>query len=138
MDIHAVDLDKTPRAPERLIYVGNYPRPYGINEQDTWNMRSYVAAVLANGLRMIMAYGHHVIDESAYDRIAGLLEFYATDHGDVLYEHIDWSRDNLDLWEGQPGFDEYFEKSVLMDTIKEDYIEESLAWLAEHWGELWD
>lgn len=149
VDSHAIDLNSERKKP-RLIYLGNVPRPYGINESDTWGMDHYMAAVLANGLRMLVAYGNAVRDVDEYERIASLLEFYSEDYGKALSENIDWSNDPDDTFDDLiewlnaedrskwPGMNEYCEKSSIIDEIKEVYIREALDWLRDHWGELWD
>lgn len=149
-DSHAVDLSKKRSRPSRLIYLDNVARPYGINEQDIWNMDGHMAAVFANGLRMLAAYGHAVIDKDEYELIASKFEFYAMDHGSVLHENIDWSNDpdqdtedlldwvNANDRSRWPGMNEYAEKSDAIDIMKQVYIQEALEWIAKHWRELWD
>jgi hypothetical protein len=144
-----VNMDRKRKTPNRLIYLGNESRPYGINERDTWNMSTYMAAIMANGLRMINAYGHLCRDEEEYERIASKLEFYSIDYNKELHDNIDWSNDDQDLlqvdengyWispEEQPGFDEYCKKSEQIEYWQRMYMLEGLNWLSEHWGELWD
>jgi hypothetical protein len=144
-----VNLNRERKVPNRLIYLDNEPRPYGLNERDTWNMSSHMAAVMANGLRMLVAYGHLYRDEEQYELIASKLEFYATDCNSVLYDNIDWSNDDEDFIQvdengywispaGQPGFDEYCIKSEQIEYWQRVYMTEALQWLSEHWGELWD
>jgi hypothetical protein len=138
------------RKEPKLIYLGNTARPWGINEADTWWMDGHMAAVLANGLRMLVAYGHCVRDEEQYEYIASKLEFYACDPEITLYDYIDWSKDEnhgemltdeKGIWispKGQPGFDEYCEKAEVIKEIQIAGMKEALAWLADHWAELWD
>lgn len=149
-DVHALDLDREPRKPERLIYLGNTPRPYGVNEPDLYAADIHLAAVLANSLRMLSAMSHAVIDHDEYERIASKLEFYAIEPERALYENIDWSNDPTHgqivtdengVWQspaGEPGFDEYYAKSQQIKHWQKQYMKEALAWLSEHWGELWD
>ena len=137
------------RKPERLIYLGNHARPYGVSEPDTWGMDTYFAAAIANGLRMLVAYGHCVRDEAEYERIAGYLEFYGNCPEDALFRNIDWSRDdeNIPLTDengywispaGQPGFDEYCEKSAVIDEVRLQYMKKTMTLVGDHWGDLWD
>lgn len=143
----AIELGRVRRQPNRLIYLDNVPRPYGINEADTWSLDSHLAAVMANGLRMLVAYGHCVRDEAEYERIASKLEFYATDDS-ALHAAIDWSNDaedddllswlNADDRSAWPGMNEYAEKSAQIEYWQRQYMSEALAWLTANWGELWD
>jgi hypothetical protein len=143
--IQPIDFARVRKPPTRLIYLGNVSRPYGIAETDTWNMNSHLAAVMSNGLRMLIAYGVGVRDEKEYERIAQKLEFYATDTS-VLHSYIDWSQDpdrdiGDDNWldtSDQPGFKEYCEKSEQIEYWQRHYMSEALDWLKVHWGELWD
>jgi hypothetical protein len=133
------------RKPAKLIYLGNYPRPYGVNEQDTWALDSHLANVMANGLRMLMSYGRHCWPEEM-EMIAAKLEFYAAESAEVCLDYIDFSNDEeRDLedpkwldFDGQPGFKEYCEKSRIIDEMRMVYMREALDWLKEHWGSLWD
>lgn len=147
--IQQINMDHNRTIPNRLIYLGSEPRPYGINEYDTWNMGGHLAAVMANGLRMLVAYGHLYRDEESYERIASKLEFYATDYASALYENIDWSNDDDNelltdengYWispAGQPGFDEYCKKSTQIEYWQRHYMVEALDWLKVNWGGLWD
>lgn len=148
--VQQVNTSAERKSPNRLIYLGSQPRPYGINEHDTWGMDHHMAAVMANGLRMLVAYGHLYRDEDEYERIASKLEFYAEDYNDALCENIDWSNDPTHgqivtdengIWQsprGEPGFDEYCTKSAQIDYWRTVYMTEALQWLSAHWGELWD
>ena len=149
-DVHGIDLNKKRQTP-KLIYLGSEPRPYGINEQDTWGMNHYVAAVLANGLRMLVAYGNAVRDDDTYELMAAKLEFYATDAGGIIGQHIDWSQDPQfdDVGEGieaylrgnkedWPAQTEYNEKVLLAEEVQRQYAREAMEWVTENFGELWD
>lgn len=148
-DIKAVNMDSNRLMPNRLIYLGNQPRPYGINERDTWNMDGHLAAVMANGLRMLIAYGHCVRDQQEYERIASKLEFYAADDS-ALFDAIDWSNDpeetiddlldwvNAENRSAWPSMNEYAVKAAQIEYWQRQYMSEALIWLAAHWGELWD
>jgi hypothetical protein len=146
-DIAFIKDDFSRKVP-KLMYLGSEPRPYGINERDMFNMDGHLAAVLANGLRMLIAYGHHVIDEEEYERIASKLEFYADDYNSALHSAIDWSSDkperdmlewvNSDDRSPWPGMNEYSQKSAQIDYWRYEYMREAMDWLKEYWGELWD
>jgi hypothetical protein len=152
MNIHAIDFNISRRVPERLVYLGNHARPYGVNEPDTWAMDHYFAAAIANGLRMLVAYGNAVRDVEEYERIASYLEFYASCPSDALFEHIDFSQDkdedndeadllewvNADDRSAWPGMNEYCDKSAQIDEIRFEYQRRAFEWLTQHWGELWD
>lgn len=143
----AIEIGRARRQPNRLMYLGNVPRPYGINETDVWNLDGHLAAVMANGLRMLVAYGHCVRDEAEYERIASKLEFYATNDS-ALFEAIDWSNDaeddsflgwvNANDRSAWPGMNEYSAKSAQIEYWQRQYMFEALEWLAKYWGELWD
>lgn len=140
------------RKPTNLIYLGNVARPYGVNEQDTWAMDAYFALAMANGLRMLVAYGHCTRDEDEYERIASYLEFYGNCPADALFEYIDFSHDKDENEEAEdllewvnasdrsawPGMNEYADKAHLIDEIRFEYMRRAMTWLTEHWGELWD
>jgi hypothetical protein len=145
-DIKPMKTEWRRKLPHRLIYLGNHSRPYGVAERDTFNFDSYLAKVIANGLRMLVAYGHTEIDEEEYERIASKLEFYAMDTDSVIHEHLDWDNDRPGMigekdWlstQGRPAFAEYCDKSAQVNDWKNVYIDEALVWLRNHWGELWD
>lgn len=145
-DIKEINLQWERKEPNRLIYLGSQPRPYGINEGDMFNMDTHLAAVMANGLRMLIAYGHTYIDENQYELIASKLELYATETDSTISQHLDWDNDrNYEIGEGdwlstsgRPAFTEYCEKTAQVEYWKRKYMDEALAWLKDHWGELWD
>ena len=145
-DIKKINMSWQRKRPERLIYLGSRPRPYGVNEGDTYNLDSHLAAVMANSLRMLIAYGHTEIDEEEYEHIARKLELYATDTDSVIQKYLDWDGDKESVvgeegWlstSGRPAFVEYCAKSVQVDYWKRVYMLEALDWLKDHWGELWD
>lgn len=145
-DVKAVNMEWERKRPNRLMYLSNRPRPYGVDEYDTWNLDGHLAATMANGLRMLVAYGHTLIDEDEYERIASKLEFYAIDSASALFEQINWDADKpSEIGEGdwlstngRPGFAEYCEKSAQIGYWQREYMNEALDWLKVHWGELWD
>jgi hypothetical protein len=129
----------------KLIHLGDEPRPYGVTEQDTWNLDHYLANVMANGLRMLMSSSTHCWPQEM-ETIASKLEFYASNPAETCLEYIDFSKDEhrdfddekwLDF-DGQPGFQEYCEKSRIIDEMRIVYLNEALDWLKDNWSGLWD
>jgi hypothetical protein len=146
-----VSFDK-PNREAKLIKIpgGDKQRKqYGVNVSDTFNLDSYLAVVIANGLRLLAANSHCKQDLEGLEAAAMKLEFYASDPADVIHDNIDWSQDpdddddflawvNAEDQTAWPAMNEYRDKVQTAEEVQDRFAREALEWVATNFGTLWD
>lgn len=136
---------------------------YGVSSADTWCLSNYLAKIISNGLRLLITELHgwpgpNLIPgvetfedwQAKLEEIAMKLEFYSTDTDTVIFDHIDWSKDEaidgkdlLDWLHAEdkspwPGQNEYCEKTDIVEEVQYRFRREAFEWLTEYWDALWD
>lgn len=135
-----IPIDK-PGENQYLVY-----RQFGVVPNDIVCLHDYLAIVIANSLRTLIAHTHLAHDDEALERVACYLEFASIDVHEPIYENVDWSNDREFVFgdpdwlsfEGRPGFEEYAQKTDIAEYWQQEYARQALVWLSENWFGLWD